>query len=195
MSMRLQEVHPALVHFPITLLPAALAADALGLATGSRTLMELGRRTIPLAAASAAVAGVFGLVAQQAVQLDDETTDLVITHRNLNLGAIALTAGMAVSRSRAEKPSLGYLAAGLAGLGTVMYSAYLGGHMVYEHGVGVQKAGGLNEEMAPHLVPESAGEATRLTARHIRDGATIAAQELGEGKLAPAMLRPDTHQH
>lgn len=193
MTMRLQELHPALVHFPITLLPAALAVDAVGLASGDRRLMELGRRTIPLAAASAAVAGVFGLVAQQAVELDDESTDLLITHRNLNLGAIALTAAMAAVRGRRRRPSLGYLATGALGLASVMYSAYLGGHMVYEHGVGVHRAGGIDEEKAPELLPRTAVQASRLTARHIRDGAAMTASELREGKVAPAFRHRGAH--
>jgi uncharacterized membrane protein len=193
MSMRLQEVHPALVHFPIALLPVALAADSLGRLTGSRALMEAGRRTMPVVAASAAVAGVFGLVSQQVVELDDQTTDLLITHRNINLAAITLTAVMAVRRNRSSRPSLRYLAAGLAGMAAVSYSAYLGGHMVYEHGVGVNAAGGLQEELAPELLPETAAEVTRLAGRHIRDGAAMTVQELGERKLAPALLRPETH--
>lgn len=193
MSMRLQELHPAAVHFPITLLPAALAADAVGLATGNRKLMEVGRSTIPLAAVSAAVAGVLGLVAQQTVELDDESTDLLITHRNLNLGAIALTAGMAAVRRRRRRPSIGYLAAGAAGLATVVYSAYLGGHMVYEHGVGVHSAGGIDEEKAPELLPGTAVRASKLTARHIRDGAAMTASELREGKIAPALRHPAAH--
>lgn len=189
MSMRLQEVHPALVHFPIALLPTSIVADALGRATGSRSLLELGRLTMPVAAVSAAVAGVFGLVSQQTVELDDETTDLLITHRNLNLGAIALTAAMAVARLRTRRPSLGYLAAGLAGMATVSYSAYLGGHMVYEHGVGVSEAGGLKEKMAPPLLPGTAAEVTHLTGKHIREGAAVTAQEFGEGKIAPWITR------
>jgi uncharacterized membrane protein len=43
MAMRLQELHPSIVHFPIALLPTALAADALGPLSGSETLMEMGR--------------------------------------------------------------------------------------------------------------------------------------------------------
>lgn len=189
MSMRLQEIHPALVHFPIALLPTSLAADALGRLTGSDALLEIGRRTMPLAAGSAVVAGIFGLVAQQTVELDDDTTDMLITHRNINLGAIALTIAMASKRLRRKRPGLGYLAAGLAGLGAVTYSAYLGGHMVYEHGVGVSRAGGLNEAAAPKLLPETAGRATRLTAMHVRDGAAVTAQEFAEGKLAPWLGR------
>lgn len=185
MSMRLQELHPALVHFPIALLPTSLVADSLGRLSGSETLLEMGRRTMPIAAASAALAGIFGLVAQQTVELDDDTTDMLITHRNLNLAATALTFVMAARRAARKRPSLRYLAAGFAGLGVVTYSAYLGGHMVYEHGVGVSKAGGLREEAAPPLLPDTAAEATRLTGQHIREGAQVTVQEFGEGKLLP----------
>lgn len=187
MAMRLQELHPALVHFPIAFLPASILADAVGRATGSRALMDVGRATMPIAAASAAVAGIAGLVAQQTVELDDHTTDLLITHRNLNLGAIALTAAMAALRMGKRRPSLGYLAAGFAGIATVTYSAYLGGHMVYEHGVGVRKAGGLNEEVSPELILDNASEAAELTARHLREGTAMTVEELGEGKLAPSL--------
>lgn len=195
MSMRLQEIHPALVHFPITLLPASILADTLGRVTGNESLMQVGRATMPLAAASAAIAGVFGLVAQQTVELDDETTDLLITHRNLNLGAIALTAAMAVARAGMRRPSRRYLAAGFAGMAAVSYSAYLGGHMVYEHGVGVSEAGGLKEEEAPRLLPRTAAEAVHLTKRHIREGAAVTAEEFAEGKVAPWIRRPAGESH
>lgn len=185
MSMRLQEVHPALVHFPIALLPVSLAADALGRATGSQSLLDMGRRTMPLAAASAALAGVFGLIAQEAVNPDDHTMEQLITHRNLNLGVMALTAVMAAKRSRRRKPGLGYLAAGLAGMATMTYSAYLGGHMVYEHGLGVRKAGGLVEEQAPEIRPDTMGEVLSRTQSHLKTGAEHLLEETREGKLAP----------
>src|SRR5690606_1547000 len=60
MSMRLQEIHPALVHYPIALLPTSIVADTIGRVIGSQSLMDLGRRTMPLAVVSAAAAGVFG---------------------------------------------------------------------------------------------------------------------------------------
>ena len=85
MAMRLQEVHPALVHAPITLFPLAVGADLLCRATGNEFLLETGRRVMPLAAAAAAVAAVFGLVAQEAVKTEGPTHDMLIT-----LGFLAL---------------------------------------------------------------------------------------------------------
>lgn len=185
--MRLQELHPALVHFPLALLPTAIAADALGRATGSEKLSELGRTLMPIAATSAAVAGVAGLIAQQTVELDDHTTDMVITHRNINLGLVGVAALMARSRVKQEKPGLGYLLLGLAGIGAMTYSAYLGGHMVYNHGVGVEKAGGLNEEQAPELRADNLGEVARVAGRHISEGTKVTVDEFRQGKIAPVL--------
>ncbi len=42
MPIRLQQMHPALVHFPITLLPVAVGADLLGCLTGSKPLHSFG---------------------------------------------------------------------------------------------------------------------------------------------------------
>ncbi|CAN5684214.1 hypothetical protein BH23GEM8_BH23GEM8_02790 [soil metagenome] len=185
--MRIQEIHPALVHFPIALIPTSLAADALGRATGSRALMEVGRMSMPVAAASAAISGIFGLVAQEAVQAEGEAKEMLITHRTLNLGLIALTTLMAVQRVRRKRPTRGYLLAGAAGTLAMGYSAYLGGKMVYELGVGVSKAGGLREGEAPEVRPGNLREAARTAARHVRDGARHAVADLGDGAVVPTL--------
>jgi uncharacterized membrane protein len=185
MTMRIQELHPALVHYPIALLPVALAADAAGRLTGDRTLLAVGKQGMKLAAASAMVAAAAGVLAQEAGRYDRTKHELLVTHRNLNLGLVALTAVMAVRRSRRRHPSLGYLAAGLAGLGTMAYSAYLGGHMVYEHGLGVSAAGGLREEEAPELTPGNARDVLATSGRHMERGLRRAAADLARGEVAP----------
>ena len=187
MSMRLQEVHPSLVHFPITLLPLALGADLLGRATGSESLATAGRRLMPLAAGSAAVAAVFGLVAQEEVKAEGPARDMLVTHRNLNLALTGVAAAMALWRARRERPSAGYLALGLAGLGVMSYTAYLGGHMVYEHGVGVEAAGGVREGGAPELVPDRAVEIARATMADVRDGAAGTVDDLRRGDVVPEL--------
>lgn len=189
MAMRLQELHPSLVHFPIALLPTALAADALGRLSGSEMLMEMGRRLMPVAAVSAAVAGVAGLIAQESSHVQEEAHPYLITHRNLNMGLVGMVALLAQKRARRKRPSLGYLLAGLGGLATMTYTAYLGGHMVYEHGVGVKPAGGLLEEKAPELRPENAREVLDISMQHIRHGWSHAMRHLEEGKIAPVLTQ------
>lgn len=187
MAMRLQELHPAIVHFPIALLPTALGADILGRLTGNQTLLDAGRRTMPLVAVSAVVAGIAGLIAQEAVEVEGETHDLLVTHRNLNLGLIGLTVVMAQKRVRRTRPTAGYLLAGAAGVGLMSYTAYLGGQMVYDHGVGIKPAGGVKNDQAPEIRAENAGEVAQLAARHVEHGARHALEHLRQGKIAPAL--------
>jgi uncharacterized membrane protein len=190
MPIGLQEMHPAVVHFPIAFLPLSLGADALGRLTGDYVLMDMGRRLMPLAAASAVNAAAFGLVAQQAVRAEGQAHDLLVTHRTLNAGLVALTTALAAARVRRRRPGLGYLAVGLAAAGVMGYSAYLGGRMSYEHGVGVKAAGGLNEARGPEVRPGNLGESARTIARNLRDGVRGAVAESASGELVPAFTSP-----
>src|SRR5690349_21106828 len=95
MPMRLQELHPSIVHFPIAFLPIAIGADLLGRLTGSRSLLNLGKAAIGVAAAGAATAATTGLIAQQEVNADGQALDMLITHRNLNLAATVVATAMA----------------------------------------------------------------------------------------------------
>ncbi len=188
MGMRLQEVHPSLVHYPIAFLPLAIGADALGKVTGSRTLLNTGKFGMALTAVTGALAGVFGLIAQEEVKLRNERVgDMLVTHRTLNFGFVGLATALAVARARRRKPSLRYLAAGAASIGVVAYSAYLGGKMVYQHGVGVDAADGIAEGHAPELRWDRAGEVTEHAIEDARLGVRHAAQTLAQGKLVPSI--------
>lgn len=188
MPMRLQELHAALVHYPIALLPIAVGADALGALTGSRALREVGRVGIALGAGSAIVAAAAGLIAQEAVEADGHAHDVLVTHRNLNIGLVAASTAMAAYRAGTERPGPAYLAAGIAAMGALGYSAYLGGHMVYELGVGI-KDRGLNEERAPELRMDNAGEAARVALENLGTGARGAAAGIAGGELVPLLTR------
>jgi uncharacterized membrane protein len=191
MPIGLQEMHPAVVHFPIAFLPLSLGADALGRLTGDYAFLEMGRRTMPLAAASAVNAAVFGLIAQEAVHAEGQAHDLLVTHRTLNAGLVALTAALAAKRLRSNRPSLGYLAVGLAAIGMMGYSAYLGGRMAYAHGIGVKPAGGLNEARGPEIGLGNVGEGARTAAANLGEGIGGAAREYASGEVAPAFASPD----
>jgi hypothetical protein len=62
--------------------------------------------------------------------------------------------------------------------------------MVYEHGVGVKRAGGLAAgSTTPALVPRDARRATRTAASDLVRGARHLWQELRSGRLAPTVFR------
>ena len=177
MRIRLSEVHPAVVHFPIALLPVAIGADALGLLTKSRDLHAIGRIGIALAAGSAAVAGVFGLIAQEEVRLDDRTRPILQTHRTLNVAALGIVTALAVARASVKRPGAFYLLAGLAAIGTVSYSAYLGAKLVYAHGVAV----------ADPDVVRSPRSTLAVAARDLAKGVVHAAKDMARGVLVPTL--------
>lgn len=187
MSVRLHEVHPAIVHFPIAILPLAIGADLVGRLTGNEGLRNAGRTLMPIAAASAALSAATGLVAQEEVEADGRAHDVLVTHRNINLGLVALTAAMAAWRSRRDGPSAGYLALGLAGLGAVSYSAYLGSKMVYEYGVGVDAAQGIKPGRGAELVPGQLGEAARDVVQDVERGLPHVVDDLRRGEVAPVL--------
>jgi uncharacterized membrane protein len=187
MAVRLNEIHPSLVHFPIAVMPVAIGADLIGHLTGSERLNDLGRALMPIAAAGAAISAVTGLIAQEEAQVSGEAADLLVTHRNVNISLTAVSALMAVWRWGRREPGAGYLALGLAGLGAMGYSAYLGGKMVYEHGVGVKPADGLRDGDSPELSLSQAGEAARRAVDDIARGVPHAIDDLRAGRVMPAL--------
>jgi uncharacterized membrane protein len=189
MAVKLQEIHPSLVHFPIALLPASIIADLLANVTGSRGLAAVGKTLMPVAAASAVLSAAAGLVAQQEVQATGEAERLLVTHRNMNLTLTAVSTLMAGWRLKTEEPGRGYLALGLAGLGALSYSAYLGGKMTYEHGLGVQPAEGLRDGNAPdlELKPGHLADAGRRAWNDLKDSVAPTVADLKAGNLAPAV--------
>jgi uncharacterized membrane protein len=188
MAMRLSEVHPALVHFPIAVLPVAVGADAIGLMTGSRELHGVGRVGIVLAASSAALAGVFGFIAQETVDLDSETRAILQTHRTLNIVALGVVTAMAISRVAQKRPSTGYLLAGLGAIAAVSVSAYLGGKLVYSHGVAVEKARGIDAS-DPTIFPRPERRAAAEAIKDLAKGVAHSAQDQAHGDLLPAFGR------
>jgi uncharacterized membrane protein len=189
MSVRLSEIHPSIVHFPIALLPAAVGADLLANLTDSDRLADAGRVLMPIAAASAVVSAAAGLIAQEEVVAEGKARDILATHRSLNLSLTMIGTAMAVWRMGRERAGRGYLALGLAGLGALGYSAYLGGKMVYEHGVGVKPADGLRDGDSPELAPGQFREAARRTVRDLQTGIPTVIEETRAGRIVPALAQ------
>lgn len=187
MTIRLQELHPSLVHLPIAMLPVAIGADVAGHATGNRSLMDAGKRAIGIAAVGAAVSALSGLIAQEEVNVEGKTMDMLITHRNLNLGLTITAALMAAWRAKRRRPTLAYLGLGLTGIAGVTYSAWLGGQLVYKYGVGVEPAGGQYRENPPELGAGETGAFIRDAGTDLLHGAGHLGKEMAEGRLAPSL--------
>jgi uncharacterized membrane protein len=188
MAVRLQELHPALVHFPIAALPTTVGIDLAGFVTRSRSLERLGRWTMVAAAAGAALAATAGLIAQEEVNVDGPALDTLITHRNLNAALLVLTSVLAARRLRNRKVTLGQLALSALGVAGLAYSASLGGKLVYEYGAGVEPANGLRPGGVPELTRDNATLVRRTATRDLEQGVKHMVSEVARGQLAPLLL-------
>lgn len=139
-------MHPAIVHFPIALtlisLLFGLSAHMLRKHSAVPLLAAAGHYTLWLAALSAVVAAVFGWLAfNSGMNHDDAGHAAMLLHRKwaipTALGLVVL-AGMDVWKSRLNQvmslPTLALLFVLSAAIAT---TAWLGGEVVYRHGIGV----------------------------------------------------------
>jgi uncharacterized membrane protein len=137
MKMLLHELHPAVIHTPLVLLPTATVADLIAVTSGDRAWAKVGRRLWVVGTMSALFSGLAGLAASQEVKLDEpRARDMVFLH---GLGNAVITLGaVGVTLWRLRRPpTLGQGLLGLLANTAALYTATLGGKMVYELGVGI----------------------------------------------------------
>ena len=188
MAIHLQEMHPALVHLPIALLPLAVGADMAGSVTGSDSVLSFGQKAICIAAAGAVASAVTGLIAGEEVNVKGASQDMLITHRNLNFIATVVATGMAIWRVNHRKPTAAYLGIGAAGVGILAYTAYLGGKLVYNVGVGVEPAHGVYRSDAPTLRSGQVGAFVKSAGTDLVHGVQHMVEEVGKGLLIPTIM-------
>jgi uncharacterized membrane protein len=188
MSLRLQEMHPAIVHAPIVLLPFAIGADIAGYATNDPSLLSFGQKAIVAAAIGGIAAVVTGLIAGEEVNVEGESRDMLMTHRNLNVAAAVIASGLAIWRSRRKRPSAAYLGIGAAGVGVLGYTAYLGGKLVFDDGVGVAPANGVYRPDAPRLGKGDMGAFLKDAATDVGHGVMHMVEEVSKGLIIPAIV-------
>lgn len=138
------EIHPALVHFPIALLLCGVALD----------LYAWWRRRVDLepVATGLLVAGVLtGVLTALAGFLawwtmpsshTEEAHVLMYWHLGLQVASIVLFAWVALVRWRRQQSSPSYTSRiiGLIATALLVVGAYLGGHVVYHGGAGIEPA-------------------------------------------------------
>ena len=188
MAIRLQEMHPALVHLPIALLPLAVGAEVVGSVTGNESALSFGQKAICIAAAGAVASAVTGLIAGEEINVEGASEDMLITHRNLNFIATVVTTSMALWRVNHPKPNATYLSVGAAGVGVLAYTAYLGGKLVYHVGVGVERAHGVYRSDAPALKSGQVGSFVKTAGTDLFHGVQHLIREVAKGRLIPTIM-------
>jgi uncharacterized membrane protein len=136
-------VHPALVHFSIAFLIFGGLAEAWGLLTGRDGAARFGGRLVVIGVLSLALTIASGYVAANTIPLTAEGQRLLDLHeRNawFVVGAFVV-ALFWKAWGQGELPHLQrplYVVLLLLAVGLTLYSAFLGGQMVYLEGAGVK---------------------------------------------------------
>ncbi len=154
-------LHPLAVHFPIALIIvsafATLGAKLAGDRPIANELAILGRWTLWAGALAALVAAAAGWQAFNSVDHDDAGHAAMIVHRNwalITTGFVVILALWSVWRARSSrKVSWVDAMALLISVGLVAATGWLGGELVYRHGLGVIKT-------RVQLVPAPANQAS-----------------------------------
>ncbi|WNG49797.1 DUF2231 domain-containing protein [Archangium minus] len=138
MQMRVHELHPTLIHAPLALLPSTVVVDLTAALTGNQKLDTAARTLWWTTAASGLMAGLAGMAASQEVKADRHTRDMMFLHGLGNVVIVLSAFGVAAWRT-AHRSSLVSSLLGLGSFAFATYTGWLGGEMVYSHGVGVKE--------------------------------------------------------
>ena len=147
-----EPLHVVLTDIPIGAWTVAMAFDALDLIGNGDDFARAADTSIAIGLAGAAGAALTGMTDWSDVDPPARRTGFL--HALLNIGATALFTTSLILRRKKERES-GRVASAL-GYALMSYSAHLGGSMVYEHQVGVDRTAGekFPEEFAA-VLPES----------------------------------------
>ena len=138
MEMRVHELHPTLIHAPLALLPSTVVVDLAAALTGNQKLDNAARTLWWTTAASGLLAGFAGMAASQEVKADQHSRDMMFLHGLGNVGIVLGAFGVAVWRTGHRSSLLSSLV-GMGAFALATYTGWLGGEMVYTHGVGVKE--------------------------------------------------------
>ncbi|MGB4062788.1 MAG: DUF2231 domain-containing protein [Azonexus sp.] len=178
--------HPAVVHFPIALAVTATLLLLLGRwRPANPTFTASGRLLILGAAVSAALAAALGGYAFQTVEHDAAGHLVMLRHRNWALAGTAGLIALAVwdgLRQRAGQPPYGTLLPIMLALSASLgVTGWLGGEMVYRHGIGVSASAFAAPEVpAPTVAEPPPAEPAKAPATATETAAEIPPNAPGE---------------
>lgn len=162
-------LHPLVVHFPISLLFAAALVDVIGLFSRAQRGLRTGAVVLYVAGAAGALASyITGNRAAESVDVPTEAIATLNTHQDLALYTLLFFAAYAIGRVAlfVIKPDLTLALYGpivLLGIGgqlLVWQTGEYGGRLVFEHGIGVAPVEELSRELRIHQRREQAAAAS-----------------------------------
>jgi uncharacterized membrane protein len=136
-------VHPVLIVFPLGLLATAVVFDIIALFTSSAIWSQVAFYMIAAGVVGGLIAALFGLVDWMAIAPGTRAKSIGSRHGLLNVVVVVLFAGSWWLRLPLPERPTG-LALALSFLGALLsfYTGWLGGELVFKHGVGVERQTG-----------------------------------------------------
>ena len=139
----MKPVHPILVHFPIALLTVSVAADAVGHFGDVESLRHTGAWTLLGAALGGVAAVAAGIYDMRRAPLDEAVHPRVHVHMRVGLALLSAILAMAAWRWRLLSAGtaivpMAYLDCGVLVVALAAFQGWLGGELVYTHGVFVR---------------------------------------------------------
>ena len=139
-------IHPALAHFPLGLWLAAVLWDLVGWwRTGETLWGQMSYWCLALGLAACLPAVATGLIEFVALRADDPAIGAATAHMMAMVCATAMFGASWVLRAKAgaaAAPGLWAFALALAGAGVLSVGGWLGGTLVYRHGIGREDSPG-----------------------------------------------------
>ncbi|MGN6367717.1 MAG: DUF2231 domain-containing protein [Phycisphaerae bacterium] len=136
-------LHPALVHLPIALWLTSLLFDVLAdCNVGGTPLVRAAFWAIALGLLSTLLVVPTGIAEWTEIKPQKPAWKLALWHMLLNVGVTLLMLASLILRwvtPLADHPPLAALLLNIAGNVILLFSGYLGGRMVYEHGIAVAR--------------------------------------------------------
>ena len=135
-------MHAALNDLPVALLLASVIFDLLGAVLKKETMKAAGYWTLIGGLVGGGLAAIAGLMAEKVAEHGEETHAMMETHETFAFVTVGLFVALAVWRT-ARRGMLGkqeqtiYSTAGIIGAGLLIFTANLGGRLVWDRGMGL----------------------------------------------------------
>ena len=147
MPQHIYQWHPIFVHFTVALLAVSVVFFAFAWRIGNPAwharLLAAAELNLWTGTAVTALTVAFGWIAFETVPHEDAVHELMVRHRNFAFatfgGFVALTALSGWQRRHAGYPSLLFAVGLLAALAGLAATGLLGGQLVFEHGLAVER--------------------------------------------------------
>ena len=143
----LRTLHPMIVHFPITLFYLTALFEGLYFAFRQDWLARAGYMLLTLSMAAGVAAGIAGAISESYVvsHISPSSLHILSTHKNFaelsvfTFGVAWLWRTLLALRHRLPQgfAAVVYYLVILLGVALISYTGFLGGSLVYDHGVGV----------------------------------------------------------